>query len=76
MNIEDVMKLVQKKYPVCTIIDARNYDENQILEKCHQKPKEVNVGATKKFAGYDVTLCTGNYNVYILKAILGVKDAE
>jgi len=64
MIIKDVMKLVGRKYPVCTVIDASAFQEVDITEKCQQKPKVISVGKGDK---YKVTVCTGSFNVYVLQ---------
>lgn len=57
------MKLVQQKFPVCTIVDGRGFKDVDIAEKCHQKPRDLELG---KDGMYKVTICTGQFNVYIL----------
>lgn len=62
---ENIFRAVQRKYPVCTVIDARTYDGAETAKKCSQSPviSEVRVIGKK----YNITLCTGSFNVYVLK---------
>jgi hypothetical protein len=57
------MKLVQRSYPTCTIIDSTLEDNDFITDKCHEKPMDKDFGQDGK---YSVRLCTGSFNVYIL----------
>lgn len=62
--MEDVLKAVGKKFPVCNVIDAREYPKQKLLDKCEQKPRHMDIRVNKK--DYEVFVCTGNYNVYVL----------
>jgi hypothetical protein len=61
---EAVLKAVQRKFPVCNVIDARTYDALDVSSKCKGAPSLINIKLGKKF--FDVTFCTGSFNVYIL----------
>jgi len=61
---ENVFRAIQRKYPVCSVIDGRGGDINY-LQKCSQSPVITEVRVSKQ--KYDVTLCTGSFNVYVLK---------
>ena len=60
-----VLKVVQKKFPVCNVIDARTYNGLDVSVKCNDAPSVMDVKLGKKL--YSVTLCTGSFNVYVLK---------
>lgn len=76
MNNENVLKLVSKKYPTCALIDCQDDDNDVVLTKCEQNPKIITVGQTKKRPGWDVLLCTGSFNVYVLDITQRSMDAE
>jgi hypothetical protein len=76
MSNEDVMKLVLKKFPTCTIIDASEEDGGLQTIKCNTSPQDIIVGQTKKRAGWDVTICMGSFNVYVLTVTPRSENAE
>lgn len=59
-----VLKAVQKKFPVCNVLDARTYNGKEVSEKCSDAPKTVEVSLGKK--KFEIELCTGSFNVYVL----------
>ncbi|MCK5016216.1 MAG: hypothetical protein KAS32_04010 [Candidatus Peribacteraceae bacterium] len=64
MSNEDVLKMIQMKYPTCSIIDYTNgqSDGSDIFGKCNQNPIVRDVGPNDM---YKVTLCLGSFNVYV-----------
>jgi hypothetical protein len=65
-----VLKSVQRKFPVCNVIDARTYDGGDIAEKCNGAPYQTEIKLGK--LRFSVMLCTGSFNVYVLK----IEDIE
>lgn len=76
MSIEDVLKLVEKKYPTCSLVDARPENQEYRTIYCKEAIKTVVVGQTKKRPGWDVELCTGNFKVYVLAVTPRSENAE
>jgi len=66
----DVLKAVQRRFPVCNIIDARTYDGAEASKRCNDAPSKFDVSLGKK--KFTVTICTGSFNVYVLK----IEDKE
>ena len=60
-----VLKAVQRKFPVCNVIDARTYNGLDISVKCNDAPNAIDIKLGKKTFIY--TICTGSFNVYVLK---------
>ena len=65
MTLDKIMKGVQRKYPVCSVIDARD-NASETLSKCETNEREIHLGRGKT---HTVTVCAGSYNVYILKIV-------
>jgi hypothetical protein len=62
---KDVFKAVQRKFPVCNVIDYRLMDAEEITKKCDKSSSIAQIRLAKK--RYDITVCTGSFNVYVLK---------
>jgi len=67
---EGVLKAVQRRFPVCNVIDARTYSGSDVSKKCSDAPTVAKIKLGKVM--YDVTICTGSFNVYVLK----IEDSE
>ena len=65
MLVEDVLKAVQNKFPTCNVIIDPECDADVLQAKCNTQPRVIEVGPKK--APTKVTVCTGQFNVYILK---------
>jgi hypothetical protein len=63
-DMHGIFKYIQRKFPVCNVIDARTYSEDDVLSKCKQKSKTMDI--KRKDTYFTVTLCTGSFNVYVL----------
>lgn len=72
MDDIQVFRLIQKKYPVCTIVDARVFDDGLIQSKCKDKP--INREFKVKDKIISVSLCTGSFNVYVIS--IEIKDNQ
>ena len=62
---KDLFKLVQNKFPVCNVIDYRAMDAEEIASKCDKSSRLIEIRMSKRI--FDVSVCTGSFNVYVLK---------
>ena len=68
MLVEDVLKAVQNKFPTCNVIIDTLSSPEDLQAKCNTKPRVIEVGrVNKEGVKTKVTVCTGSFNVYILK---------
>ena len=62
---KDIFKKIGNKFPVCNVIDYRAMDGEEIASKCGKSQYITEIKRAKKM--YDVTICTGSFNVYVIK---------
>lgn len=64
-DMSNVLKAVQRKFPVCTLIDARSYNSDEVNMRNTRGPNitEVSAGGKK----YNVSIRLGSFNVYVIK---------
>jgi hypothetical protein len=59
-----ILKAVSRKFPVCNVLDSRSFTGGDISVKCGEAPRNIKIKLGKVM--YDVTICTGSFNVYVL----------
>lgn len=74
MNNEDVLKLVGRKYPTCSVLDCQGEGPEVVMKKCECPSKDILVGNTKNNPGWIVSVCTGHFNVYVLSVTDAPKE--